>query len=223
LDFDFKWLRFMRDESEELMASTCKSLPLRGLRGLSLSTDIHEIETKTWIRTFADLPALFTVRLHGQSTQFIAALGEDVVLDGVKQIPPAPVVKPIVGRRASLRRPRAASVSGGLFFPALRNLIFEDTDFADPVLDQLEDALMERCERKQDLWSLTLQDCSRLRHGEVERLENIVPEVVWDGMELGFTDDESEVDMSEYGDFYSSGLFFDIADGDYSDYDYPMF
>ncbi|KAJ7836527.1 hypothetical protein B0H13DRAFT_2106817 [Mycena leptocephala] len=200
LDFDFKWLRFMRDESEELMASTCKSLPLRGLRGLSLSTDIHEIETKTWIRTFADLPALFTVRLHGQSTQFIAALG----------------------RTASLRRPRAASVSGGLFFPALRNLIFEDTDFADPVLDQLEDALMERCERKQDLWSLTLQDCSRLRHEEVERLENIVPEVVWDGMELGFTDDESEVD-SEYGDFYSSGLFFDIADGDYSDYDYPMF
>jgi hypothetical protein len=82
---------------------------------------------------------------------------------------------------------------------------------------------MERCERKQDLWSLTLQDCSRLRHEEVERLENIVPEVVWDGMELGFTDDESEVDMSEYGDFYSSGLFFDIADGDYSDYDYPMF
>jgi len=204
------------------MAFTCKSLPMRGLRGLSLSTDIHEVETKTWISTFADLPTLMSIHLRGQSTQLIAALGEDVVVDGVKQIPPAPAMKPL-GRRASLRRRGAESVSGGLFFPALRNLILEDTDFAEPVLDTLETALMERCERKQELWTLTLQGCSLLRHEDVLRLENVVADVKWDGLELGFSDDESDPDYSEYGDFYTGGFFYPDGDDIISDYDYPMF
>ncbi|KAJ6581526.1 hypothetical protein B0H19DRAFT_983573 [Mycena capillaripes] len=224
LELDFKWHHFIRHQSEVLMASTCKSLPLRGLRALSLSTDIHEVETKTWISTFGELPTLLTIRLHGQSTQLIAALREDVIVDGVKQTPPTPVIKPIVGgRRASSRRPRVESVPGGLFFPALRNLILEDTDFAEPVLDRLETALMERSERKLEISTLTLENCTLLRSEDVERLDNVCTDVRWDELELGFTEDESEVDMSEYGDFYSTGFFFDGGDGDYSDYDYTMF
>ncbi|KAF7356579.1 F-box domain-containing protein [Mycena venus] len=222
LEFDFKWLRFLRDDSEELMAYTCRSLPMRGLRGLSLSTDIHEVETKTWINTFASLPTLLSIHLRGQSTQLIAALGEEVIIDGVRQIPPPPAMK-LLGRRASLRRPRAASVSGGLFFPALRNLILEDTDFAGPALDTLETALMERCERKQELWTLTLQDCNRLRYEDVERLKDIVSDVTWDGLELGFSEDESEADMSEFGDFYGGGFYYHGDEMEDSDYDYPIF
>ncbi|KAJ7442289.1 hypothetical protein FB451DRAFT_1440398, partial [Mycena latifolia] len=221
LDLDLKWLGFVRDESEELMTFACKSLPLRGLRCLSVSTDMHEIATKTWIRTFAELPTLATVRLHGQSVQFIAALREDVFLDGVKQIPETPLAKP--GRRASLRKARSENTSGGLFFPALRHLILEDTTFAETVLDTLESTLMERCERKQELWTLTLHDCVRLAHDDIVRLEEVVPEVKWDGLEQGFSEEESEVDLSEYDydNFYSTaGFFFDGEDVD-SDYDYP--
>lgn len=204
------------------MAFTCKSLPLCGLRGLSLSTDIHEVETKTLLSTFADLPTLLSIHLRGQSTQLIAALGEDVFIDGVKQVPSAPATNKPLGRRSRSRRPRAESVSGRLFFPALRNLILEDTDFAEPVLDSLETALMERCERKQELWTLTLQDCSRLRPEDVLRLEDVVVDVKWDGLELGFTDDESDPEYSEFGDFYTGGFFYNGDDID-SDYDYPMF
>ncbi|KAJ7504369.1 hypothetical protein B0H11DRAFT_1710232, partial [Mycena galericulata] len=203
LDLDLRYLRFMRAESEELLTFACKSLPIHGLRALSISTDMHEVETKTWINTFADLPTLQTVRLHGEANTLIAALREDVFLDGAAQ---------------------SQSVSGGLFFPALRNLILDGADFAEPTLDTLESTLMERCERKQELWTLSLQDCSRLSPEDVERLEDIVAKVDWDGVEQGFTDEESEGDeMSEYNGFYSTGGFYwDQEDVD-SDYDYTMF
>ncbi|KAJ7668295.1 hypothetical protein B0H17DRAFT_990001 [Mycena rosella] len=219
LDVDLKWLGFKRVESEELITFACKSLPLRGLRCLSVSTD-NEMATKTWIRTFADLPTLLTVRLHGNSTHLIAALREDVFLDGVKQIPQARPAKPAKRRT----RGRPETVSGGLFFPALRNLILEDTTFAETVLDTLESTLMERCERKQELWTLKLQDCVRLSDDNVERLREVVPEVEWDGLEQGYSEEESDEsdDYGDYDQFYSTGFFFDGEDVD-SDYDYPYF
>ncbi|KAJ6518826.1 hypothetical protein C8R45DRAFT_949358 [Mycena sanguinolenta] len=225
LDLDCKWLRFLRDESEELLAFACKLMPLRGLRSLSISTDMHELETKTWISTFGHLPTLLSIRLRGQSGQFVTALGEDVVVDGVKQIPPPPTAKP-PARRMSLRRPRMEDLSEGLFFPALRNLILEDTDFSDPAVDTLETALMERCERKQELWTLTLSDCTHLASDDVTRLRNVVTDLQWDGLELGFSDDESDGDYSEFGDLYS-GFFYhtsdDEMDSDYYDYAMSMF
>ncbi|KAJ7247647.1 hypothetical protein B0H12DRAFT_1220298 [Mycena haematopus] len=223
LDLDCKWLRFLRDESEELMAFACKSIPLPGLRSLSISTDMHELETKTWVSTFAHLPTLLSLRFRGQSSQLIAALGEEVVVDGVKQIPPAPTTNPL-GRRMSLRRPRTESVSGGLFFPALRNLILEDTDFSDPALDTLETALMERCERKQELWALTLYECTHLASDDVTRLQNVVAEVQWDGLEQGFSEDESDGDYSQFEELYSGGFFYHTSDDEVdSEYDYLMF
>ncbi|KAJ7890506.1 hypothetical protein B0H14DRAFT_2689582 [Mycena olivaceomarginata] len=225
LDLDLKWLRFMRDESQELMAFTCKALGMQGLRGLNLSTDIQEVDTKTWVSTFGDLPALVSIRLRGQANQLVAALREDVFVDGVRKVAQAPAKKPAGhGRRASLRRPRGEELVGGLFFPALRNLILEDTDFEEPALDMLESALMERCERKQELWTLTLNDCNRLDHDGVERLENVVAEVKWDRLVMGFSEDESDADFSEYGDFYSGGGFFYHSEDDLdSEYDYSMY
>ncbi|KAF7370585.1 F-box domain-containing protein [Mycena sanguinolenta] len=226
LDLDCKWLRFLRDESEELLAFACKLMPLRGLRSLSISTDMHELETKTWISTFGHLPTLLSIRLRGQSGQLIAALGEDVVVDGVKQIPPPPTTR-LPARRMNLRRPRMEDVSGGLFFPALRNLILEDTDFSDPAVDTLETALMERCERKQELWALTLSDCTHLASDDVTRLRNVVTDLQWDGLELGFSDDESDGDYSEFGDPYYPGFLYhtsdDELDSDYYDYTMSMF
>ncbi|KAJ7155425.1 hypothetical protein C8R43DRAFT_430595 [Mycena crocata] len=222
LDLDFKWSQFMRHESQALLTFACKSLPLRGVRGLSLSTDIHEIDTKTWINTFAELPTLLTIRLRNQSAEFIAALGEDVILDGVKRIPQMTATIKPTGRRASLRRPRPESVRLGLFFPSLRNLIFQETTFEESVLDTLESTLMERCERRQELWTLTLRDCSHLSHHDVQQLRHIVPEVTWDGLVQGFSDEDSDPDLPAYDNFYSMGYF--VGDDDYdSDYDYSVF
>ncbi|KAF8207543.1 hypothetical protein K438DRAFT_1962468 [Mycena galopus ATCC 62051] len=163
-----------------------------------------EVQTKTWF-IFADLPTVQSIRLRGQANQLFRALGEDVFIDDVKQIPAAPAVKPHTKRRASLRRPRTEDVSGGLFFPALRTLILGGTDFGGSELDTLETVLMQRCERKQELWALTLRECTHLRPEDVERLDDIVVDVDWDQLELGFSEDESEADYSEYGDFYGGG------------------
>ncbi|KAJ7224316.1 hypothetical protein GGX14DRAFT_351079 [Mycena pura] len=215
LDVELKWRVFHCEDSEELMIFACKSLPLRGLQGLSLSTEVQEPVSMPWIRSsFADLPALHTIRLRGHSTSLIAALGEDVILDGVKQIPEAPPVK-LVGRKASLRRAKHEIISGGLFFPALRYLTLEDTDFAEPVFEALLTALMARCERKQELWSLALYSCRHLSHDDVKLIREIVSEVTWDEAELGFSDDdESEVYDEDY-----PGFFFVDSDDDF----YPMF
>ncbi|KAK6992256.1 F-box domain-containing protein [Favolaschia claudopus] len=188
-------------EPQRLLVSASKSLPLRDLQHLSISADYHEMGTQTWIDTFGNLPNLHSIHVTGKANNFIAALREDVIIGGVKQVPAAPPVVPS-GRRASLRRPKV-EVSGGLFFPALRNLTLEKIDFALLRLVTLQNTLMERCERKQELWKLTLLGCSHFVDPYVATLEEIVVDVDWDGCELGFTDEESEPNYSEDDDMYS--------------------
>ncbi|KAJ7760560.1 hypothetical protein B0H16DRAFT_1532699 [Mycena metata] len=194
LDLELKWLEFERDESELLLASMCKLLPLQALQSLSMS---QVIETRTWLSSFANLPALQAVRLRGQATQLIAALREDVFLDGVKQVPRARAVE-AAGHGGM--KPAEEDVSGGLFFPALQHLTLENTDFEHDVLGTLEWALMERCERRQDLWSLTLIQCSLLGSNDVLRLQEIVAEVMWDKIEQGFSGDE-DLEYYDYSDY----------------------
>ncbi|KAJ7043642.1 hypothetical protein C8F04DRAFT_1072825 [Mycena alexandri] len=206
-ELELKWLEFKRPESQPLLASMCKSLPLQRLRSLSITT-APVIDVSTWLSSFADLPALQAVRLFGDANQLITTLREDVFLDDVKQVPQALAVEPPGhGRRASLRNPRQETASGGLFFPALRHLTLEGTDFSEPALDTFEETLMERCERKQDLWSLTLADCSMLESDDVLRLEEIVPEVIWDEIEQGYTEEEDEDSLADFSE--------DMSDSEY--------
>ncbi|KAJ7698803.1 hypothetical protein B0H16DRAFT_1903304 [Mycena metata] len=206
-ELELKWLEFKHPEPQSLLVSMCQSLPLQRLRSLNIYAG-PGLDVRTWLSSFVDLPALQAVRLRGDATPLITTLREDVFLDDVKQVPQAPAVKPAGhGRRASLRKPRQESVSGGLFFPALRHLTLENTDFSGSALDTLEETLMERCERKQDLSSLTLADCFMLASDAVLRLEEIVSEVTWDGIERGFTDEEDEdsFDFSNSEDMSDSG------------------
>ncbi|KAJ7180688.1 hypothetical protein C8R46DRAFT_1070260 [Mycena filopes] len=201
LELELNWNEHRRDLS--LLPFICKALPLQRLRSLYIVSG--DIDARTWLGSFADLPCLRDIRFHGEATEFITVLREDVFLDGTKQAPQIPAVKPVGhGRRASLRKPREENVSGGLFFPALRYLTLEDADFSPPVLDMLKSALMERCERKQNLWSLTLQECIMLTSDNVRELEEIVPDVIWDEVERGFTEDEE--DFSDFSDMSTSDL-----------------
>jgi len=56
------------------------------------------------------------------------------------------------------------------------------------------DCLMERCERNAEIQTLCLDECSYLSSDDVERLEEIVVDVIWDGIEQGFTEEEDDDD-----------------------------
>jgi hypothetical protein len=52
-----------------------------------------------------------------------------------------------------------------------------------------------RCEYKAGVHELRLADCSYLLDDDIGLLKEIVVDVVWDGMEQGFTDDEADEDV----------------------------
>ena len=84
-------------------------------------------------------------------------------------------------------------------FPKLRYVHLEGADFfvtspMDLSVDMILDCLMERYERNAEIQTLCLDDCTYMSSDDVERLEEIVVDVLWDGLEQGFS---SEVDSEE--------------------------
>ncbi|KAF7302662.1 F-box domain-containing protein [Mycena chlorophos] len=205
LDVSIRLLDANQSAIDEMAVLLGKSLPIQDLRQLSVS-GLGLSSVRSWIHGgFGDFKCLKSVRLSRESLDaFISAAGEDVVVDGVKQTPAAPAVRLEPPRRSSRRlHPQLEMLSGGLFFPALRHLEIEGTDFDDENLGRLETMLMARCERRQEISRLELFDCTRLRADDVALLRDIVVDVVWDGLEQGFTDSEDSYDDEDlygYGD-----------------------
>ncbi|KAF7308766.1 F-box domain-containing protein [Mycena kentingensis (nom. inval.)] len=204
------------DTFGEILEILCKTHALSALTNATIScASTCTVTTKAWVRAFGDLKHLSTLRLHGfdGTTSFFNAIAEDVVIDGVKQVPAAPAVRidPTGGRRRSLRRPAPEILSGGLFFPALRHLTFDGTNFDEASLEMFQTVLMARCERRQELWTLKLTNCTHLSCGDVDDLGTIVVDVEWDGVEE-FTDSEDDLDMELDYDMYDDDLYSDDDD-----------
>nr|GAT59796.1 predicted protein [Mycena chlorophos] len=205
LDVSIHLLDANQSAINEMVTLLGKSLPIQDLRQLS-ATGSSLSSVRSWIHGgFGDFKCLKSMRLSKESLDaFISAAGEDVVLDGIKQVPAAPAVRLEPPRRTSRRlHPQVEMLSGGLFFPALRRLEIEGTAFDDGYLGRLETMLMARCERRQEISRLELFDCTRLRAEEVALLRDIVVDVVWDGLEEGFTESEDSYDDEDlygYGD-----------------------
>jgi hypothetical protein len=67
-------------------------------------------------------------------------------------------------------------------FPALQSLWIETFSFGrSGALEDLQNCLMERCERRAELLKLKLTDCSELSYKNVGSLREIVIDVEWDG------------------------------------------
>jgi hypothetical protein len=89
-----------------------------------------------------------------------------------------------------------------VFFPSLRKLLIEDTDFVDEMrtenfFEDLLDCLMDRCERKVEIRELHLVECSRISEAQVADLRELVVDVVWDGIEQS-PEDEDEDSFDSY-------------------------
>ena len=141
------------------------SLPF--LTQLYISTDNH-IHSQTWAKTFGKLHLLKKVHWEGSALEsFVEAL---------------------------VYKTKAAEKSETAYhdvsFPKLCYINLGNTYFFAEMLEKLLDCLMERCERKAEIPVLRLNDCYCVSSGDVEKLKEIVVDLIWDGIEQELPDYE---------------------------------
>ena len=176
-------------------ALTCAfdAMSLPFLTQLQIST-LGYIDSRTWVKTFGKLPLLERVCVQNYATpSFLEAL----------------VYK---GKAAKKSKKAYHNVS----FPKLRFIHMEGTDFDGTIpgsisVDMLLDYLMERCERNTEVQVLRLDGCYYISSDDVERLKEIVVDVIWDGV-------EQDYDSEEDRDYDEDGNTVDDLDYDYDDF-----
>jgi F-box-like len=186
IDLELSWPRYDPSILEGVMTAACKSLPLTHLRCLRLS-HLDHVTLSTWADTFGNLYKLHTLHVIANSPHsLIDALSGLAAADAPKAI-----TSPILRRRKSM----VPTIN----FPHLRTLILEAANFNDTregmSFTKLSDCLMKRCNYKAEVHELRLHDCSYLLDEDIYLLKEIVVDVGWDGIEQGFTDDETDEDI----------------------------
>jgi hypothetical protein len=155
-----------------MKALTCAfdAMSLPFLTQLQIST-LDCIDSQTWVKTFGKLPLLKRVCVQGSTSySFFEAL---------------------VYKTKAAEKLNTAYFN--VSFPKLRHIDLEGTAFfgsgpRSTSIDMLLDCLMERCERNAEVQELRLEECYDFSCGDVERLKEIVVDVIWDGI-IWFTDD----------------------------------
>ena len=124
---------------------------------------ILEIDSQTWAETFGKLPLLEKVCL--------------------RVFEPRPFLEALVYKREAAEKSITAYCY--VSFPKLHYIHLVGIDFQSDsptiLLDALLDCLMERYERNAEVQVLRLEDCYSLLPDEVERLEEVVVDVIWEG------------------------------------------
>jgi len=204
----------------------CKAVQIAHLRSLRLSY-ISGMDQQKWIEMFGLLPKLQSVYVVGSSAHsFIAALTE-------ARPPPTPVLsETTITSCQSPRRPvlrRGKSNVPPVYFSALKTLTLEDVKFrgivpaSDP-LEDLKNCLMRRSERKAEIQELRIKECSYLEEGDVDLLSEMVTQVDWDELEMGFTDEEEDDEEDAYGEYGydDEGYGFGLDDYDEVDFGFEL-
>ena len=197
LQLVLSWPSSHHHNHEKTVTCAFNAMSLPFLTQLQISNAGY-VYSQTWVKTFGRLPLLEQVCLRGNSPHsFLEAL--------------------IYKKKAA---EKSKSAYRAVSFPKLRHIHLDNVNFDQdltPTIDILIDCLMERYERKAEVQVLRLDDCYCVTFDDVERLEEIVVDVIWDEVEQGFTDEEDEEDEEEYD---SDG---NLIDSDYSGYDdFPM-
>jgi F-box-like len=190
------WPSSHRHNHKKALTCALGAMSLPFLTQLQISTEDY-IDSQTWVKAFGKLPLL-----------------EGVC---VKSYSPYSFLDALVYKTKAAEKSKTAYRT--VAFPKLRYLHLEGAyfDSMDPTsisVEKLMDYLMERCERKAEVQVLRLDDCYYITYDDVERLEEIVVDVIWDEVEQAVSEEDSE-DEREYD---SDGNIID-DDYDYSSYD----
>jgi hypothetical protein len=156
------------------LAAVLDVLNLSTLTELRISNGDY-IDSKIWLKTFGKLPLLERAHIMNSYTvpSFLSAL----------------VYKTEAAEKSQ-------TAYHDVSFPKLRYIHLEDVDFNETniepgLFDMLMDCLIERYERHAEVQGLRLGDCYNLSEEHVNRLEEIVVDVIWDGIE--------QIDSIDYG------------------------
>jgi hypothetical protein len=159
-------------------ALTCAfdAMRLPFLTQLQISTEDY-IDSQTLAKTFGKLPLLKWVC--------------------VRDYDPHLFLEALVYKTKAAEKSKAAYRD--VSFPKLRYIHLECTDFfgtgpSSISVDMLLDYLMERCERNAEVRVLRLDDCYYFSSDDVERLKEIVVDVIWDGIVQEFSDEDRDYD-----------------------------
>ena len=182
-----------------MKALTCAfdAISLPFLTQLQIST-FNSIDSQTWVKTFGKLPLLervLCVQSYSTHSFFEALVYKTEAAD------------------------RSKTAYRSVSFPKLRyihmeSITFDRTTRESISVDMLLDYLMERCERNAGVQVLRLKDCYYILSDDVERLKEIVVDVIWDGVEQEVS---TYHDSEEYGDYDDDGN--TVDDLDYDMYD----
>ena len=145
-------------------ALTCviDAMSLSFLTQLQISTShLNIIDSQTWVKTFGKLPLLERVRVQCSALlSFLEAL--------------------VYNTKAA---EESEAAYRNVTFPKLRDIHLVDIHFKFFMVDMLLDCLMERYERNAEVQVLRLNNCYDISSNDVERLKEVVVDVIWDGLE----------------------------------------
>ena len=197
-DLDFTILDLCHS-SEKVLQEFIKCLPLSKLKSLVLNAGACK---PVFLECFGNLQQLRSVTLkEGVIHSFLQML---MVKKGKKRDRKSyyKVTCPAL---------QSLEIRGAIFSP----------DHEDGLsFEELEDCLMERCNRNAPLRDLILSDCVNLFEEDVDLLREIVVDVDWDEYEEAYfsyddDDDDDEDEDEDEEEMYSSDYFDDYDDGDY--------
>jgi hypothetical protein len=189
---------------EKVLTCAFDAISLPFLTQLRIST-LTFIDSQTWVNTFGKLPILERVCVQGYATHSILQ---------------SLVYKAKAAKKSKSKTPYC---NVRVPFPKLRYIHLEGTDFYGAIagslsIDVLLDYLMERCDRDAEVQVLRLDDCYYISSEDVEKLKEVVVDVIWDGVEQEcqeITDYDSEDEREYYDDDENT---IDDLDYDYDDF-----
>jgi hypothetical protein len=158
------WISSRRHDYANALICAFDAMSLSFLTQLEISTS-DEIDSQTWVKTFGKLPLLERVCLQ--------------------DFEPYPFFEALAYKTKAAEKSETAYRD--VSFPKLRYIHLVGTGFqfiakrSSTLLDTLLDFLMERYERNAEVQVLRLEDCCYISSDLVERLKEVVVDVIWDG------------------------------------------
>ncbi|KAL0953739.1 hypothetical protein HGRIS_004928 [Hohenbuehelia grisea] len=187
---------------EETLCAMTAALNLSRLRMLGLNGG--GFTAASWLQCFGSSPLLRHIYLHSVSAEGLIEVLQQTVDEssvsrrlapGSRTCSPGPSPLP---PRSPLRTPRTpctpSSSTPRMAFPTLQKLILTGIDFNKcPLAEALRVRRNVRHDCDLGPAEVVLNQCLHVSRGDVVALEVLVPSVRWDGMEIGFSEDEGSL------------------------------